>query len=152
VLTVRMHGTRPPCGPRLVRKLSSCEPQAVRLARRAPQSVRDREPAQVTRSSGPASTSPKAVITRGGASVRWRRKPRGEVCDVSRFAEVIVIARDAEQIMEPLTRPDGNREWHQCFKPVYDRYFGAPNLRDSTACFMWVIEFYRMNWRGLLSH
>ena len=79
-------------------------------------------------------------------------KPGGEVCDVSRFAEVIVIARDAEQIMEPLTRPDANREWHQCFKPVYGRYFGAPSLSDSTACFMWIIEFWRMNWQGLLSH
>ncbi len=79
-------------------------------------------------------------------------KPGGEVCDVSRFAEVIVIARDAEEIMEPLTRPDANREWHQCFKPVYGRYFGAPSLSDSTACFMWIIEFWRMNWQGLLSH
>jgi hypothetical protein len=52
--------------------------------------------------------------------------------------EVIVIARDAEEIMEPLTRPDDKREWHQCFKPVYDRYFGTPNLNDSTACFMWI--------------
>lgn len=71
---------------------------------------------------------------------------------MSRFAEVIVIARDAEQIMEPLSRSGSNREWHQCFKPVYDRYFGAPSLSNSMACFMWIIEFKRMNWRGLLSH
>jgi hypothetical protein len=71
---------------------------------------------------------------------------------MSRFAEVIVIARDAEEIMEPLTRPDDNREWHQCFNPVYNRYFSAPNLIDSMACFMWIIEFGRLNWTGLLSH
>lgn len=71
---------------------------------------------------------------------------------MSRFAEVVVIARDAEQIMEPLTRPDSNREWHQCFKPVYGRNFGAPSLSNSTACFMWIVEFQRMNWQGLLSH
>lgn len=88
----------------------------------------------------------------GVASGRVARKAEGEVCDVSRFAEVIVIARDAEEVMEPLTRPDDSREWYQCFKPVYDRDFGAPSLRDSMGCFMWINEFMRMNWQGLLSH
>jgi len=76
---------------------------------------------------------------------------------MSRFAEVIVIARDAEEIMAPLTRHDDQREWYQCFKPVYERHFGAhsmsvPSRSDSPACFMWIIEFERLNWRGLLSH
>ena len=54
--------------------------------------------------------------------------------------------------MEPLTRPDDSREWYECFKPVYDRYFEAPNLNNSTICFMWVIKFIQMSWHGLLSH
>lgn len=71
---------------------------------------------------------------------------------MSRFAEVIVIAREAEEIMEPLTQPDDNREWYQCFKPVCEGDFNRPNIGYSGSCFMWIIQFERMNWRGLLSH
>lgn len=75
-----------------------------------------------------------------------------EAGGVSRFAEVIVIAKDAEEVMKPLTQPDDNREWWQCFKPVYERYFEGPNSRTDETCFMWVIQFWRFNWKGLLSH
>ena len=71
---------------------------------------------------------------------------------MSRFAEVIVIARDAEEIMEPLTRPDDQREWYQCFKPVYERYFDQRGISESAVCYIWVIQFFRLNWTGLLSH
>ena len=40
VFTVRMYGTRPLYGPRLVRKFSSHEPQTSRSARRAPREPR----------------------------------------------------------------------------------------------------------------
>ncbi|MCZ2526847.1 hypothetical protein [Streptomyces sp. HB2AG] len=59
---------------------------------------------------------------------------------MSRDAEVIVIARGAEEVMRPLTLPDENREWHQCFVPV-DGGFDA-----------WIVEFWRLNWHGLLAH
>ncbi|MGH6654492.1 MAG: hypothetical protein ACRDVE_04725 [Actinocrinis sp.] len=70
---------------------------------------------------------------------------------MSRFAEVVVLARAAESVMEPLTVPDGNREWHQCFTPVNDSVFAG---RDggSSECYAWVIQFTRHNWRNLLAH
>lgn len=60
---------------------------------------------------------------------------------MSRFAEVIVIAQDAEAVMEPLTRPDPDREWHQCFVPIGGSMFDG-----------WAVEFMRLNWHGLLAH
>jgi hypothetical protein len=83
-----------------------------------------------------------------------------EVGDVSRFAEVIVIARDAEEIMKPLTRPDDKRKWYQVFNPIYEREFdviaGSSNPefppKESTGSFMWIIQFERANWRDLLPH
>ncbi|MFF3906468.1 hypothetical protein ACFYZJ_10780 [Streptomyces sp. NPDC001848] len=70
---------------------------------------------------------------------------------MSRFAEVIVLARDAEEVMEPLTRPDPQREWHQCFTPVDDSVF-AGTRTGSPECYAWVIQFQRHNWRNLLPH
>ncbi|MEU9234521.1 hypothetical protein [Streptomyces subrutilus] len=70
---------------------------------------------------------------------------------MSRYAEVIVLARGAEKVMEPLTRPDENREWHQCFTRVDDWVFAGLSRR-SEECYTWVIQFIRHNWRGLLSH
>lgn len=60
---------------------------------------------------------------------------------MSRNAEVVVIAADAAAVMEPLTRPDDSREWHQCFQPI-----GA-GILDA-----WAVEFWRHNWHGLLAH
>ncbi|MFI5752177.1 hypothetical protein ACIBBE_41385 [Streptomyces sp. NPDC051644] len=70
---------------------------------------------------------------------------------MSRFAEVMVLARDAEEVMEPLTRPDPDREWHQCFTRVDDSVFAGTGT-GSWECYMWVIQFIRHNWRGLLAH
>lgn len=58
---------------------------------------------------------------------------------MSRDCEVIVIAFGGDDVMEPLTRPDDNREWHQCFEPI--------NGMDA-----WSIYFWRRNWAGLLAH
>lgn len=70
---------------------------------------------------------------------------------MSRFAEVIVLARDAEEVMEPLTRPDPDREWYQCFTRVDDSVFAGTGT-GSSECYTWVIQFFRLNWRGLLAH
>ncbi|WP_406401593.1 hypothetical protein OH805_21180 [Streptomyces sp. NBC_00879] len=70
---------------------------------------------------------------------------------MSRFAEVIVLARNAEEVMEPLTRPDENREWHQCFTRVDDGVFGGEGV-PSDECYAWVVQFIRRNWHGLLAH
>ena len=70
---------------------------------------------------------------------------------MSRFAEVVVLARDAEKVMEPLTRPDPEREWHQCFTRVDDSVFAGTGT-GSRECYAWVIQFIRHNWRGLLVH
>ena len=69
---------------------------------------------------------------------------------MSRFAEVIVLARGAESVMEPLTVPDENREWHQCFTPIDDSVF-AGRGGGSSECYAWVIQFYRHNWGNLLA-
>jgi hypothetical protein len=70
---------------------------------------------------------------------------------MSRFAEVVVFARDAEAVMEPLTRPDPGREWYQCFTPVDDSVFSGIG-GGSEECYAWVVQFTRHNWRGLLAH
>ncbi|MFB8141218.1 hypothetical protein [Streptomyces parvus] len=69
---------------------------------------------------------------------------------MSRYTEVIVLARDAEDVMEPLTRPDENREWHQCFKRVDDGMFYGSG--GSPECYVWIVQFIRHNWTGLMAH
>ncbi|WP_228823327.1 hypothetical protein [Nocardia blacklockiae] len=64
---------------------------------------------------------------------------------------MIVLARGAEKVMEPLTRPDPAREWQQCFTPVDDSVFSG-NGTGSSECYAWVIQFYRLVWKGLLPH
>ncbi|MFE6049227.1 hypothetical protein ACFQ6N_00540 [Kitasatospora sp. NPDC056446] len=60
---------------------------------------------------------------------------------MSRIAQVMVLAPYADEVMEPLTRPDDSRSWQGCFKPL-GLFAGG-----------WVIEFYRMRPRsGLLRH
>ncbi|MFF4359690.1 hypothetical protein [Streptomyces sp. NPDC001604] len=55
---------------------------------------------------------------------------------MSRIAEVIVLAGNAEEVMEPLTRPDPNRKWSGQF---------------AAAGHGWVAEFVRRSsWVGLL--
>ncbi|MCX4980964.1 hypothetical protein [Streptomyces sp. NBC_00572] len=70
---------------------------------------------------------------------------------MSRFAEVVVLARQAEEVMEPLTRPDENRDWHQCFTRVDDHVFAGLGT-SSEECYAWVVQFIRHNWSGLLGH
>ncbi|MCL6292608.1 hypothetical protein [Streptomyces sp. 43Y-GA-1] len=60
---------------------------------------------------------------------------------MSRIAQVIVLATCADEVMEPLTRPDDARSWRGHFEPL-DLFVGG-----------WVIEFNRVEPRsGLLSH
>ncbi|MEU1478263.1 hypothetical protein ACFYZ8_36015 [Streptomyces sp. NPDC001668] len=61
---------------------------------------------------------------------------------MSRFAEVIVLASGAREIMEPLTQPDDSREWGGQFSDIGHGMFGG-----------WAIEFVRRSrWTGLLKH
>ncbi len=69
---------------------------------------------------------------------------------MSRFAEVIVLARGAESVMLPLTVPDDSREWWQCFVPIDDSILAGSGA-GSSECYAWVIQFYRHNWRNLLA-
>ncbi len=70
---------------------------------------------------------------------------------MSRYAEVVVLARESENVMQPLTEPDPNREWHQCFTRVDDSVFAGSGT-GSPECYMWVVQFTRNNWSGLLEH
>ncbi|MHC5903505.1 hypothetical protein ACVNF4_06260 [Streptomyces sp. S6] len=70
---------------------------------------------------------------------------------MSRYTEVIVLARRAEDVMEPLTRPDETREWHQCFTRVGDNVFAGSGT-PSQECCAWVVQFVRDNWHGLFTH
>lgn len=59
---------------------------------------------------------------------------------MSKYAQVIVLAQFADEVMEPLTRPDDSRTWCGHFEQI-DRVDG------------WVIEFNRYPPRsGLLRH
>lgn len=61
---------------------------------------------------------------------------------MSRFAEVIVLAGNEAETMEPLTLPDDSREWSGCFHDIGQGMFGG-----------WAIEFVRRSrWIGLLEH
>ncbi|MGY3684093.1 hypothetical protein [Streptomyces sp. TE33382] len=60
---------------------------------------------------------------------------------MSRIAQVIVFASYADEVMEPLSRPDESRSWKGEFKPL-GLFVGG-----------WVIEFHRQWTRsGLLKH
>ncbi|MFD9392959.1 hypothetical protein ACFWBB_20275 [Streptomyces sp. NPDC060000] len=60
---------------------------------------------------------------------------------MSRIAQVIVLAKYADEVMEPLTRHDESRSWKGVFKPL-GLFVGG-----------WVIEFHRERPRsGLLKH
>ena len=65
---------------------------------------------------------------------------------MSRFAEVIVLALGADEVMEPLTRDDGTRTWRGRFVPVESQWGGSFGIG-------WATEFERMRSRsGLLRH
>ncbi|MFC0842162.1 hypothetical protein ACFH04_00150 [Streptomyces noboritoensis] len=65
---------------------------------------------------------------------------------MSRNAEVIVLALDADEVMEPLTREDPQRTWYGRFVPIESPWGGSFG-------FGWATEFERMrNRSGLLTH
>lgn len=65
---------------------------------------------------------------------------------MSRFAEVIVLALDADEVMEPLTRDDAERTWRGRFVPIQSQWIGSFGSG-------WATEFERMRPRsGLLKH
>lgn len=65
---------------------------------------------------------------------------------MSRFAEVVVLALDAQEVMEPLTREDEARTWRGRFVPVQSQWIGS--FENG-----WATEFERMRSRsGLLKH
>lgn len=65
---------------------------------------------------------------------------------MSRFAEVIVLALDAEEVMEPLTRNDEERSWRGRFVPIQSQWVGSFGIG-------WATEFERMRSRsGLLRY
>ncbi|MFI7606016.1 hypothetical protein ACIBTV_12910 [Micromonospora sp. NPDC049366] len=66
---------------------------------------------------------------------------------MSRFAEVVVLAADAHEVMAPLTRDnDGTRPWHNVFVPIESQWPGSFGRG-------WAAEFtHRRHWTGLLDH
>ncbi|MFE6868995.1 hypothetical protein ACFVFS_20875 [Kitasatospora sp. NPDC057692] len=68
---------------------------------------------------------------------------------MSRFAEVIVIARDAEEVMAPLTIPDNSRSWPNRFTRIDEGFF-EDGEGGADSCFTWVIQFQRATWAGLI--
>jgi hypothetical protein len=65
---------------------------------------------------------------------------------VSRNAEVVVLALDADEVMEPLTRDDEKRTWRGRFEPIQSQWVGSFGIG-------WATEFERMRSRsGLLKH
>ncbi|MCB5169136.1 hypothetical protein LG634_30555 [Streptomyces bambusae] len=60
---------------------------------------------------------------------------------MSRMAQVLVLARYEDEVMEPLTRPDENRTWHGVFRQIPDWFVGG-----------WYLEFGKWNGRrGVLA-
>lgn len=60
---------------------------------------------------------------------------------MSRMAQVLVLARYEDEVMEPLTRPDETRTWRGCFERIPDWFVGG-----------WHLEFFRESQRrGLLA-
>lgn len=63
---------------------------------------------------------------------------------MSRDAEVIVLARWSDEVMEPLTRDDPERTWRGRFVPIAGQWGYT---------FGWALEFEKMRARkGLLKH
>ncbi|MEU8405837.1 hypothetical protein AB0C19_06500 [Micromonospora sp. NPDC048842] len=66
---------------------------------------------------------------------------------MSRFAEVVVLAADAHEVMAPLTREnDGTRPWNNIFVPIEGQWPGTFGRG-------WAAEFIqRHHWAELLEH
>ncbi|MFC5802156.1 hypothetical protein [Streptomyces formicae] len=62
---------------------------------------------------------------------------------MSRYTEIIVLARGAEKVMEALTRPNGD------FTRVDDGMFDGSQM-PSDDCYTWVAQYVRQRaWEGL---
>ncbi|MGW6286290.1 hypothetical protein [Streptomyces sp. NPDC055107] len=60
---------------------------------------------------------------------------------MSRMAQVLVLARYEDEVMEPLTRVDETRTWRGCFERIPDWFVGG-----------WYLEFFREGQRrGVLT-
>ncbi|MFE6913986.1 hypothetical protein [Streptomyces rubiginosohelvolus] len=60
---------------------------------------------------------------------------------MSRMAQVLVLARYEDEVMEPLTRVDEGRVWRGCFERIPDWFVGG-----------WYLEFFREGQRrGILA-
>ncbi|WP_405504591.1 hypothetical protein [Streptomyces anulatus] len=60
---------------------------------------------------------------------------------MSRMAQVLVLARYEDDVMEPLTRDDETRTWRGCFERIPDWFVGG-----------WYLEFFREGQRrGVLA-
>ncbi|MFH8670249.1 hypothetical protein ACH4F3_36035 [Streptomyces anulatus] len=60
---------------------------------------------------------------------------------MSRMAQVLVLARYEDEVMEPLTRVDETRTWRGCFERIPDWFVGG-----------WYLEFFREGQRrGVLA-
>ncbi|MFH8687466.1 hypothetical protein ACH4EC_11415 [Streptomyces anulatus] len=60
---------------------------------------------------------------------------------MSRMAQVLVLARYEDEVMEPLTRVDETRSWRGCFERIPDWFVGG-----------WYLEFFREGQRrGVLA-
>ncbi|WP_406141452.1 hypothetical protein OH828_37115 [Streptomyces anulatus] len=60
---------------------------------------------------------------------------------MSRMAQVLVLARYEDEVMEPLTRVDEARTWRGCFERIPDWFVGG-----------WYLEFFREGQRrGVLA-
>ena len=70
---------------------------------------------------------------------------------MSRDVEIIVLASEAEAVMEPLTRSDPNRAWGERFSRIDNSFFSGSRA-GSDRCYAWTIQFNRPRWRELLSH
>ncbi|MET7304386.1 hypothetical protein [Embleya sp. NPDC005575] len=68
---------------------------------------------------------------------------------MSRYTEIIILAKDAEDVMLPLTTDSFAERWggHR-FVPIDDEKFSGSSYGDP-ACYMWIIQFGRNNWQGL---
>jgi hypothetical protein len=66
---------------------------------------------------------------------------------MSRFAEVVVLADEANEVMYPLTQEnDGTRPWNNLFVPIESQWPGSFGRG-------WAAEFtHRHHWAGLLEY
>ncbi|MCO8275983.1 hypothetical protein M1L60_35935 [Actinoplanes sp. TRM 88003] len=66
---------------------------------------------------------------------------------MSRFAEVVLLAAEANTVMSPLTQEnDGTRPWNNIFVPIESQWPGSFGLG-------WAAEFtHRRHWDGLLEY